>query len=36
MYDNEDERGYHAHKNLEQILICIHGVVKYWIMVMRK
>ena len=29
MYDTEGvRRGYHAHKNLEQILICIHGTCK--------
>lgn len=30
MYDTGEgvRRGYHAHKNLEQILICIHGTCK--------
>lgn len=30
MYDTEPDihRGFHAHKNLEQILICIHGSCK--------
>ena len=30
MYDTKDgvHRGFHAHKNLEQILICIHGSCK--------
>ncbi len=30
MYDTKEEvhRGFHAHKNLEQILICIHGSCK--------
>lgn len=30
MYDTKDgvRRGFHAHKNLEQILICIHGSCK--------
>ena len=30
MYDTTEgvTRGYHAHKNLEQILICIHGSCK--------
>ena len=30
MYDTKDgvTRGYHAHKSLEQILICIHGACK--------
>lgn len=30
MYDTKEgvRRGYHAHKNLEQILICIHGSCK--------
>lgn len=30
MYDTEKKvrRGYHAHKNLEQILICVHGSCK--------
>lgn len=30
MYETKDgvTRGYHAHKNLEQILICIHGSCK--------
>lgn len=30
MYETKEEvrRGYHAHKNLEQILICIHGSCK--------
>lgn len=30
MYDTEENvrRGYHAHQNLEQILICIHGSCK--------
>lgn len=28
MYDTAEEvrRGYHAHRNLEQILICIHDL----------
>jgi len=30
IYDVEDDvrRGFHSHKNLEQILICVHGNVK--------
>lgn len=30
MYDTKENvrRGYHAHKNLEQILVCIHGSCK--------
>ena len=30
MYDTKEDvhRGFHAHKNLEQILICIHGSCK--------
>ena len=38
MYDTKEgvTRGYHAHKSLEQILICIHGVRFVWITGERK
>ena len=25
MYDNNTSRGHHAHKSLEQVIICVHG-----------